>query len=89
MTRTIVVPLTETSIELSDGVEIVLQKAVYRYAEGGKPDIFYRFIRRENGKLKAQRGQCGIPDLETIRILVEEMEHTEKHNNGSLGLDNG
>lgn len=83
MKRTAVIPLTEVSIEVSDKEEIVLQKALYRYANGGS-DIFYRFIRREDGKLKAQRGQCGIPNLESIRVLITEMENMISEESGKL-----
>lgn len=79
--RTSVVPIKEVSTQLSEDEELVFQRALYRYAGGGS-DQYYRFMRRKNGKLMAQRGQCGIPDLKIAQTLIKKMydlEHGEDH----------
>ena len=72
--RTSVVPIKEVSTKLSDDEELVFQLALYRYAGGGS-NQYYRFMRRKNGRLLAQRGQCGIPDLKLAMSLIKEMSN--------------
>lgn len=72
--RTSVVPIKEVSAKLSDDEELVFQLALYRYAGGGS-NQYYRFMRRKNGRLLAQRGQCGIPDLNVAMNLIKEMSN--------------
>ena len=74
--RTSVVPIKEVSTKLSDDEELVFQLALYRYAGGGS-NQYYRFMRRKNGRLLAQRGQCGIPNLHLAMSLIKEMSNLD------------
>jgi len=82
--RMSVVPLTEVSIELDNGEELAFQYALYRYSDGTSERL-YRFIRKKEGKLKAQRGQAGIPNLQVARLLINEMMTAETDNVVSQG----
>lgn len=71
MTRVVV--LFEEIVE-GKGDSLCLQFCRYCY-DDGTTDTAYRVIRRSReGNLKAQRGQAGIPDLNTLKSLVDKAE---------------
>lgn len=73
MSSTRVTTLVEVSKKLKGGETLCLQQAIYDYGDGTK-DLAFRFIKRGgDGKLKAQRGQAGIPDLDIAEGLIAEM----------------
>lgn len=70
-----VLPLVEVSKTLESGESLCLQQAVYQYDDAGCSDLAFRFIRRDiDGKLKAQRGQAGIPELDDAIELIKKMK---------------
>jgi hypothetical protein len=71
---TYVTPFKEVSVKLDDGDTLCLQLAVYHHSDEDQ-EMLFRFIRKDkNGKLKAQRGQAGIPKLNLIIKLAEDMK---------------
>jgi aspartyl-tRNA synthetase len=77
--------LVETSVKSAKEL-ICFQEAVYKYP-ADKSDVRYRFIRKdEKGRLKAQRGQCGIDDLSQALELVLEMARMKNYKFSSKHL---
>lgn len=70
-TKTRVLVIDEVSEVIDEVNRVCLQKVVYQYASGGS-DEGYRFINRgfTTGNMKAQLGQCRLPDIELILRLV-------------------
>lgn len=52
--------------------ELCFQRAVYAYDKD--PEMGYRFIWRNDGKLLAHRGQARIPDKATLLELIDRAE---------------
>ena len=73
-TRIVIIEeVSETLSTNGEKDDICFQYCEYQYDDGGS-DFYYRFIRRgPDGKYKAQRGQCGIPDLNIALRLVIKM----------------
>lgn len=60
----------ETSIDYGNGWELCLQYCQYTYDNGNPTEKGYRFIYKENGKLKPQRAQARIPSFCEIHELM-------------------
>jgi hypothetical protein len=75
-TRIVIIDeVAETLTTNGEKDDICFQYCEYQYDDGGS-DFYYRFIRKgPDGKYKAQRGQCGIPDLSiTLRLVIKMMK---------------
>lgn len=60
-----------TSVELGPSTELLLQYGTW-HLDNGNTRKGYRFIYREDGKLKTYRGQARIPFLQIVRQLLEQ-----------------
>ena len=60
-----------TSVELGPQTELLLQYGTWHFDDGTTGEG-YRFIYREDGKLKTYRGQARILSLQIVRQLLEQ-----------------
>lgn len=73
--KTKVIVLKEVGQKLKDGDTLCLQQVIYSNDEGSNDNPCFRFIRKDSkGKMKAQRGQAAIPNLEILDSLRKRME---------------
>ena len=76
MNQTRISIIDEVSIKLKEET-LCLQYCIYDYGDNDRNKA-YRFIRRDpEGRLKPQRGQAGIPNLELVDKLLKMMREVQ------------
>lgn len=78
MSKTVVQVLKEVNEKVDHGDYLCLQQVIYNYSDGTNGNPCFRFIRRDaQGRMKAQRGQAAIQDLDLIVHMAKKMEKVE------------
>ena len=73
-----VIVLKEVTQPVSKGLDLAFQKVIYKYGDGTLEEGF-RFMRKKDGKLLAQRGQANVVSLKMVKHMIANFERANPY----------